>query len=112
MKSTRIHERLMEGPGRANADKVLPMNRPNFKGTTDWETGKTTPLKRSSPLWKKGAMDKHNKDADAVLAKRELRADKAKVVKHAQGTVDAAEREGLQATHSGRTHRSRSRRRR
>tara|TARA_R110002051_G_scaffold72145_1_gene130478 strand:+ start:3769 stop:4107 length:339 start_codon:yes stop_codon:yes gene_type:complete len=112
MKSTRIHERLMEGPGRANADKALPMNRPNFKGTTDWTTGETTELKRNSPLLKRGALDKHNEKMDKVLAKRELRAGKARVVKHAQGTIDAAEREGLQATHSGRTHRSRSRRRR
>tara|TARA_R110002110_G_scaffold33593_6_gene115094 strand:+ start:192 stop:653 length:462 start_codon:yes stop_codon:yes gene_type:complete len=74
MKNTRIHQRLMEGPGRADADKALPMNRPNFKGTTDWTTGKTTPLKRNSPLLKRGALAKHNKKMDKVLTKRAARA--------------------------------------
>ena len=57
-----------------------PMNRPMHKGTTNWDTGETTPLKRSSPLWKKGAMDKHNADMDTVEAKRAVRADKKKVI--------------------------------
>tara|TARA_R100000963_G_scaffold10366_2_gene7473 strand:+ start:901 stop:1665 length:765 start_codon:yes stop_codon:yes gene_type:complete len=56
-----------------------PMNRPMFRGTTDWDTRKTTPLKRNSPLWKKGAMKKHNADMDAVMSKRAVRADKKKV---------------------------------
>ncbi len=57
----------------------LPMNRPTFRGTTNWDTGKTTPLKPNSPLWNEGAMDKHNADMDVVQAKRAVRADKRRV---------------------------------
>ena len=53
-----------------------PMNRPKYSGTTDWTTGKTTRLKRSSPLWVKGAMERHNKAMDAVEALRATRAEK------------------------------------
>ena len=59
-----------------------PMNRPRYGGTTDWDTGKTTPLKRSSPLWIKGAMKKHNKAMDAVEKKRATRAEKKKLKDH------------------------------
>ena len=63
--------------GKRNTSK--PMNRPTYRGTTNWDTGKTTPLKPTSPLWKKGAMKKHNADMDAVEAKRSVRAGKKKV---------------------------------
>ena len=68
------------------------MNRPKYSGTTDWDTGKTTPLKPSSPLWKKGAMDKHNKAMDDVERKRAARAAKKKVVTHAQDTLKSEEK--------------------
>ena len=74
--------------GQRNTSK--PMNRPTHRGTTNWDTGKTTPLKPNSPLWKKGAMDKHNKAMDAVEATRAARADKKKVVDFAKENVRRA----------------------
>ena len=59
-----------------------PMNRPKYGGTTDWTTGKTTRLKRSSPLWIKGAMDKHNKAMDKVEDKRLRRKKKKDFIAH------------------------------
>lgn len=61
-------------------NKALPMNRPMFRGTTNWDTGETTPLKGNSPLWKKGAMKKHNAAMDEVLRKRGVRAEKKEVM--------------------------------
>ena len=71
-------EEVNKRDGKRNV--ALPMNRPMFRGTTDWSTGKTTPLKRNSPLWKKGAMKKHEAAMDEVMRKRGVRADKKKVI--------------------------------